>query len=114
MSEGLSMMAIAIPFAYSQEKSRILVDARGTCCAAGHARGLWDRYSLGEQVPDQGPESESLCSGIFSSDLMKCGGAVEQSEEDWRKFRNQREYSHVLRAVLSAIALIALIVARAR
>ncbi|HKE08128.1 MAG TPA: hypothetical protein VKB48_09870 [Candidatus Acidoferrum sp.] len=51
------------PFAYSQEKSRILV--RGTCCAAGHARGLWDRYSLGEQVLDQGPESESFCLEFF-------------------------------------------------
>lgn len=49
--------------------------------------------------------------GFFSLDPMKQGAASEDASEGWRKLRDRWEYSHVLRAVLSVIALIALIVA---
>lgn len=52
--------------------------------------------------------------GFFSSDPMKRGQATERGVDDWKVFRNRWEYSHVLRATLTVIALIALIVAVAR
>jgi hypothetical protein len=48
---------------------------------------------------------------FFSSDPMKRGGAVEKGVADWKTFRDRWEYSHVLRAILDVIALIALGVA---
>jgi hypothetical protein len=45
---------------------------------------------------------------------MKRGMASEESAESWRKLRDRWEYSHVLRAILSASALVALITAVAR
>lgn len=38
-------------------------------------------------------------------------GSPETVQGDWKRFRNQWEYSHVVRAVLSGIALIALLIA---
>ena len=40
--------------------------------------------------------------------------ASESSNPDWIRLRNQWEYSHIVRAVLSMFALIALVVAVAR
>ena len=54
---------------------------------------------------------KGFAAGFFSSDPMKRGAAVEQSRDDWTRFRDQWEYSHVLRAAFSTIALIALVVA---
>lgn len=49
--------------------------------------------------------------GFFSLDPMKQGASSDDSSEGWRKLRDRWEYSHVLRAALSVIALIALIIA---
>jgi hypothetical protein len=49
--------------------------------------------------------------GFFSLDPMKRGTACDDGSEAWRRLRNRWEYSHVLRAVLSVIALTSLIVA---
>lgn len=51
---------------------------------------------------------------FFSLDPMKRGTASEDSAESWKKLRDRWEYSHLLRAVLSASALVALIIAVAR
>lgn len=48
---------------------------------------------------------------FFSSDPMRRGGAVQKGADDWTIFRDRWEYSHVLRAILTVIALIALTVA---
>ena len=50
---------------------------------------------------------------FFALDPMNKGAATEDGSNGWRKLRDKWEYSHVLRAVLAAIALIALIVATA-
>jgi hypothetical protein len=50
---------------------------------------------------------------FFALDSMHKGTAAEAGGEGWTKLRDTWEYSHVLRAVLAAIALIALIVATA-
>jgi hypothetical protein len=49
--------------------------------------------------------------GFFSLDPLNRGAASAGDHEGWRKLRDRWEYSHVLRAVLSAIALITLTVA---
>lgn len=49
--------------------------------------------------------------GFFALDPMKQGAASEDGSEGWRRLRDRWEYSHVLRAALAVIALIALIVA---
>jgi hypothetical protein len=56
---------------------------------------------------------EGLGGEFFALDPMKKGAAAEAGSEGWTKLRDKWEYSHVLRAVLAAIALIALIVATA-
>jgi hypothetical protein len=57
---------------------------------------------------------EGLGGEFFALDPMKKGTAAEAGgSAGWKKLRNTWEYSHVLRAVLAAIALIALIVATA-
>lgn len=48
---------------------------------------------------------------FFSSDPMRQGGAVEEDVDDWKRFRDKWEYSHVARAILDVIALVALTVA---
>jgi hypothetical protein len=50
---------------------------------------------------------------FFSLDPAKKGAASEEGSEGWKKLRDRWEYSHVLRAILAVIALIALIVATA-
>jgi hypothetical protein len=50
---------------------------------------------------------------FFSLDPMKKGSASEAGSEGWKRLRDKWEYSHVVRAVLGVIALIALIVATA-
>jgi hypothetical protein len=44
---------------------------------------------------------------------MRKGQAAEVGAEGWKKLRDRWEYSHLLRAVLAAAALIAMIVATA-
>jgi hypothetical protein len=50
---------------------------------------------------------------FFSVDRRKQSPEVEvrNDNEGWKRFRDRWEYSHVIRAVLSAIALIAVVVA---
>jgi hypothetical protein len=48
---------------------------------------------------------------FFSLEPMKQGEASETGAEGWRKLRDRWEYSHILRAVVSVIALVSLIVA---
>ena len=59
----------------------------------------------------EGQHLKGVGAGFFSSDPMKRGSVAEKGADDWTRFRNQWEYSHVLRAILSAIALFALFVA---
>jgi hypothetical protein len=54
---------------------------------------------------------KGVAGGFFTLDPMGRGAASAEDHESWRRLRNRWEYSHVLRAILSAIALIALIVA---
>jgi hypothetical protein len=50
--------------------------------------------------------------GFFSFGAEKCAASnVTTSDEGWKGLRNRWEFSHVLRAVLAAIALILLIIA---
>ncbi|MGH9629945.1 MAG: DUF1772 domain-containing protein [Bryobacteraceae bacterium] len=54
---------------------------------------------------------KGLGAKFFSSDPLKRGGVTDTGGENWKSFRDRWEYSHVLRAMLSVIALIALTVA---
>jgi len=54
---------------------------------------------------------QGLGGEFLGLDPMKKGTATEAGSEGWKKLRDKWEYSHVLRAVLAAIALISLIVA---
>ena len=54
---------------------------------------------------------KGVAGGFFSLNPMKSGAASEDGIDGWKKLRDRWEYSHVLRAVLSIVALIALIVA---
>jgi hypothetical protein len=56
---------------------------------------------------------QGLGGEFFALDPMKKGAAAEAGSEGWKKLRDKWEYSHVLRAVLAAVALVALIVATA-
>ena len=51
-----------------------------------------------------------LGAGFFGVDSTKTP-AKRNGEDVWKRFRNRWEYSHVLRALLSAISLISLIIA---
>ena len=48
---------------------------------------------------------------FFSLDPTKKGAAAEEGSEGWKKLRDKWEYSHLVRAVLAVVALIALVVA---
>ncbi len=71
--------------------------------------------------PLQSPERSRLTfgdsqwkeiAGFFSFDPMtRTAQGDSDSEDTWKSFRNRGEYSRVLRAVLAAISLIALIIA---
>lgn len=71
--------------------------------------------------PLQSPERNRLTFGDsqwkeiavgFSFDPMtRTAQGNSDNEDNWKSFRNRGEYSHVLRAVLAAISLIALIIA---
>jgi hypothetical protein len=49
--------------------------------------------------------------GFFAMGKDKVAAQATDSDDRWLSFRNRWEYSHVLRAVLSAMALVSLIVA---
>jgi hypothetical protein len=55
---------------------------------------------------------QGLGEEFFALDPIR-KGAAQAGSEGWKKLRDKWEYSHVLRAVLAVIALIALIVATA-
>ena len=54
---------------------------------------------------------EGVAGGFFSLDPVKQGAASADGGDGWRRLRDRWEYSHVLRAALSVIALVALIIA---
>jgi hypothetical protein len=54
---------------------------------------------------------EGMSAGFFSFDPIKWSASSKDASDNWRRFRDRWEYSHVLRATLSAISLVALIVA---
>lgn len=54
---------------------------------------------------------KGVAGGFFTLDPAKRGAASADDSDGWTRLRDRWEYSHVLRAVLAAIALIALIVA---
>lgn len=57
-------------------------------------------------------ELKGFGGGFFQFDPLKRRGQEEAAgERTWKRFRSRWEYSHVLRAIFSAIGLIALIVA---
>ena len=54
---------------------------------------------------------KGLGGGFFAFDPMKRGGPEERDGEDvWKHARDRWEYSHVLRTILAAVALLSLIV----
>ena len=55
---------------------------------------------------------KGVSAGFFAFDPMKRSARAVGSQPDaWERFRNQWEYSHVLRAIFSALALLALLMA---
>ncbi len=56
-------------------------------------------------------ELKSASAGFFSFHRMKRSTLAASPEDQWKSLRNRWEYSHVARAVLSAISLICLIAA---
>jgi hypothetical protein len=55
---------------------------------------------------------KGFSAGFFGFDPFKQRGQEERDDEEaWKRLRDRWEYSHVLRAVLSALALLTLIVA---
>jgi hypothetical protein len=57
---------------------------------------------------------QGLSGGFFGFDPMKRRGADPAGDDGWERARDRWEYSHVLRAILSAIALLTLAVAVVR
>lgn len=53
----------------------------------------------------------ALGAGFFGFDLLKRNGTDVNDKDLWKRLRNRWEYSHVTRAILSAAALVALVVA---
>ena len=51
---------------------------------------------------------------FFSIDRSKQGAEGNRQSSEWQRLRNRWEYSHVVRAVLSAISLVALVIAVAK
>src|SRR6266850_3277449 len=54
---------------------------------------------------------KGFSAGFFRFDPLKRHGQKHDAEETWKSLRDRWEYSHVLRAVLAALALVALAVA---
>jgi hypothetical protein len=54
---------------------------------------------------------KGFSAGFFGFDPLRRHGQKHESEETWKRLRDRWEYSHVLRAVLAALALVALAVA---
>jgi hypothetical protein len=48
---------------------------------------------------------------FFTIDQMNRSGSASKENPDWKRLRNRWEYSHIARAILSAFALVALVVA---
>ncbi len=59
----------------------------------------------------KGMQLEGAAGGFFSLDPLKQRAAPADNGEAWKGLRDRWEYSHLLRAVLSVVALIALITA---
>jgi hypothetical protein len=59
----------------------------------------------------KGTQFSGVAGGFLSLDPMKKGAATGEDGEGWRRLRDRWEYSHVSRAILAAIALVALVVA---
>jgi hypothetical protein len=49
--------------------------------------------------------------GFFPSNPLKQDQVIEKTVDDWKVFRDRWECSHVVRAVLAVITLVALVVA---
>ena len=64
-----------------------------------------NRYWLKRQ------QLKGLGAKFFSLDAQKRQGQTEDEMQDWKAMRDRWEYSHLLRAVFSAIALISLLIA---
>jgi hypothetical protein len=54
---------------------------------------------------------KGLGAKFFSIDARQQSTQAENVNEDWKAMRDRWEYSHLLRAILSGLALIALLVA---
>ena len=48
---------------------------------------------------------------LFASDPLRRGEAGDEGHETWQELRDRWEYSHVARAILALVALIALVIA---
>jgi hypothetical protein len=57
---------------------------------------------------------EGFGGGFFGFDPMKRVAPTESGEAGWMRIRNRWEYSHVVRAALATISLLALVIAVAR
>ena len=56
-------------------------------------------------------EMSKAGSRFFAVDQLNQSASNENGDQDWKRFRDRWEYSHLVRAVLSGIALIAVVVA---
>jgi hypothetical protein len=111
-SEGLGMIAtLVLLFLTPKESPGFWWTLAGLVALLGMHAVYWIVTHPVNKFWMKDQHLKGFGAGFFSLDPLKRGAGVEQSNDDWTRFRNQWEYSHVLRAALSAIALIALIIA---
>jgi hypothetical protein len=58
-------------------------------------------------------QMKGASAGFFAIDPIRRAQSAASPEDEWKRLRNRWEYSHIARAVLSAISLLCLITAAA-
>jgi len=111
-SEGLGMAALlALLLMTPTESAAFLWTLIGLVAFVAMHAAYWiithpvNKFWLKDQ------DLKGFSGGFFGFDPLKRHGQQHDGEETWRRLRDRWEYSHVLRAVLAAIALVALAVA---
>jgi len=111
-SEGLSILAVLVLLILTPTNTQAFwwIFARLICLAAMHA-AYWVLTHAVNKFWTRDLNLQGASAGFFAFGKDKLGAQSASPDERWMSFRNRWEFSHVLRAVLAAAALISLVVA---
>jgi hypothetical protein len=104
---------LALLFTTSRGRAEFWWILTGFIAVLGMQIVFWSMTQPANRYWIRNQSLSGLGARFFSVDRRKQSpeAEVRNDNEGWKRFRDRWEYSHVIRAVLSAIALIAVVVA---